>query len=138
MKKKMKRIVFWNNYGSSGSKYVLERFSEEGHGAIFSDEGPFPVAREASIVTDFLDGDVDTLLFMTRDRFVSDLVVLLAGTRVEVKVLPEWDAVKFDPDWLGGSERVLNLEEEFEALLGSMGSLKPYEVTPAEEPKSKS
>ena len=126
----MKKIVFWRHYGCGNTSHVLTRFRNEGHGDVFSDESPFSGTREAAPIMDFIlmrekDG---VLLFLSRDSLVIDLVSLLAQEHgIEVAVLPQIPVVKFDPEWHGGGERVLNLDEEFDEVVKAMKRAEPYE-----------
>jgi len=130
----MKRILIWNHYGCTTTRYVLERFREDGHGAIFADEcQPAGAPRAAHVIQDFLEGEEDTLLVLCRDSLVIDLIALLAaagdGTvaaTAEVLDLPGWNPIKDDG-------KVMNEEEDFEALLKVMDKATLHEIARPKE-----
>ncbi len=130
---KKRKILIWDRYGSTSSKYVLSRFRDEGHGEVFSEEGPSPVGRASYLVNEFIEGKTGSniLLILSRDALVADLIALLAAQHgVRTLLLPRWPGMKFDLSV--GRQQVLSMDEDFDALIASIDNAQPYEVAERE------
>lgn len=128
----MKRILIWNHFGCTTTERVMTWFYREGHGDVFGDECPSPVPREANRIMDFVEGrtEHDTLLVVSRDKLVTDLIFMYISNRpVDMCLIPAFKAFP------GTGVRTMN--EEYEALLEAITRAEPYPIVhPKEDSES--